>query len=325
MLPNLHGQEILITGGTGSLGKTLTKILLKGEYGCPRGLRLYSRDEYKQHAMRLELAGYPNPNNLQIVWIVGDVRDFSSLYRAMENVDLVINTAAMKQVPACEDNPLEAVRTNVHGAENIINAALQREVARVVQVSTDKAVHPVNLYGATKLTAEKLFIQGNVYVGRKRTRFSVCRYGNVLGSRGSVLPLFKQQIALGGPITVTDQKMTRFWITLPIAARFILDRVLQMEGKEIFVPKMGAMPIMQMVHRLLPGNAPMIVKYTGIRAGEKLHELLIAPEEPVLRVWPGDCYLIHPDGQPGHPFDSQTAPNITPELFTDMLTHMEER
>lgn len=276
---NFDNKEILITGGTGSLGKTLTKLLIK-EHN-PRGIRIFSRDEVKQWQMAGEIKVFQTDLGKQvpISYIIGDIRNYESLYRAFENVDIVINTAAMKQIPTCETNPLEAVMTNVDGTQNVIKAALTRNVKHVMHVSTDKAVHAVNLYGATKTVAEKLIIHANaVYSGRKDIKFSCCRYGNVLGSRGSIIPLFKKLIENNEPITVTHKDMTRFWITLPSVGRFLLHRLQTMEGGEIFVPNMRACKIIDLVRYVQPyDNYP--ITFTGIRQGEKMHECLIALEE----------------------------------------------
>ena len=275
----ISGKEIILLGGTGSLGKTLTKLLIRDGHN-PHGIRIFSRDEAKQWQMRDEIKAFQAKHGTDVptAYIIGDVRCYDSLYRAFENVDMVINAAAMKQIPACEANPIEAVMTNVDGAQNVIKAALARNVKRIMHISTDKAVYPINLYGATKAVAEKLFIQANVYSGRKGVAFSCCRYGNVLGSRGSIVPLFKQQIAEGKPITLTHPLMTRFWISLPKVANFLLNRLCDMQGGEIFIPNMGALEMSEMLVHLLPGlNYP--IEEIGVRKGEKMHECLIAEEE----------------------------------------------
>lgn len=275
-----EGKEILITGGTGSLGKTLVKLLLTEHR--PKGIRVFSRDELKQYHMANEMkaAGYVN----KTAFLIGDVRDPARLRRAFKGVDIVIHTAAMKQVPACEDNPREAVQTNVLGSMNVMDAAIDCGVGRVMNVSTDKAVKPVNLYGATKMAAEKLIVDGNIYTGGRGTILSSCRYGNVLGSRGSVAHVFKSQADAGLPITITHKAMTRFWITLPRVARFLLDRVADMAGGEIFVPKMKSMGVYSMA--LAMTTISNIGKHSefnvvGIRQGEKLHEALFAEEDYV--------------------------------------------
>jgi len=275
---------VLITGGTGSLGRTLAKLLLR-EYG-PKNLRIYSRDEWKQWNMRQEI-GHLDGN---VSYLIGDVRDSVRLERAMEGVDLVFHTAAMKQVPACEYNPLEAVKTNILGAENVLNAALNTGVTRVMNVTTDKAVNPVNLYGATKLCAEKVFVHGNSYAGTRPTVFSNCRYGNVVGSRGSVVPLFKEQCKTGR-LTVTDVRMTRFWITLENVTRFLVGCTEMMQGGEIFVPKMPSTSIVDLAKAVAPEcNIDVI----GIRPGEKIHECLITVEESRHLIECEDMFIILP-------------------------------
>lgn len=269
----LDNKEILITGGTGTLGKKLTELLIKNHK--PKGIRIFSRDELKQWEMQKTL-----DSNVPVSFLIGDIRNYPRIKRASEGVDLIIHTAAMKQVPACEDNPLEAIQTNVHGAENVLNAALDSRVQRVMNVSTDKAVYPINLYGATKLAAEKLFIHGNVYSGSKGTIFSCCRYGNVLGSRGSVYHVFKEQIKQGKAVSITDKEMTRFWISIDDVAKFLLERCCDMNGGEVFIPKMPSMKIMGMIQNLCEAyNHLLTYSIIGMRKGEKLHECLIADEE----------------------------------------------
>jgi len=259
-------MNVLITGGTGSLGKTLVKLLLP-RINVDR-IVIYSRDELKQWEMQ------KNFNDPKLRYFIGDVRDLSRLDRAMKGIDVVIHTAAMKQVPACEYQPFEAVKTNIIGAQNVIDTSISNEVARVIALSTDKAVDPVNHYGATKKTAEGLFIAGNV-CGNKKTIFSNVRYGNVLASRGSVVQLFKEQ-AETGRITITDPRMTRFWWTLDEAANFVLDCLLFMKGGETFAPKIKASSLLDLAACVAPQ-----AKYEtiGIRPGEKLHEILISPHE----------------------------------------------
>ncbi|MEW6501186.1 MAG: UDP-N-acetylglucosamine 4,6-dehydratase (inverting) [Thermodesulfobacteriota bacterium] len=261
-------QTILLTGGTGSFGKHFCRLML--ERYNPKAIRIYSRDELKQHEMRNEFA-----DDQRLRFLIGDVRDVERMRRAMEGVDMVVHAAALKQVPACEYNPFEAVKTNVHGAQNIIDAAIDTGVKKVVALSTDKAVNPVNLYGATKLCSDKLFIQGNTYAGEGRTRFACVRYGNVIGSRGSVIPLFLQQ-RKKGRLTVTDPRMTRFWITLDGAIELVLRAFSHMEGGEIFVPKIPSMRIMDLARAIAPECE---VDYIGIRPGEKLHEALTGEDE----------------------------------------------
>lgn len=261
-------KTILVTGGTGSFGKKFAEILTT-EYN-PTSLRIFSRGELLQMEMHNAFKDH------RLRFLIGDVRDKDRLNRAMNRVDIVIHAAALKQVPTCEYNPIEAVRTNIEGSVNVIEAALDNSVEKVIAISTDKAVHPVNLYGATKMVAEKLFIQANSYTGEKRkTKFSVVRYGNVIGSRGSVIPLFKEQ-AKSGEITITDQQMTRFWITLDQGVRFVINSLELMQGGEIFVPKIPSMRITDLAKVTAPDAK---IKDIGIRPGEKLHEVLLTEDE----------------------------------------------
>ncbi len=279
-------KAVLITGGTGSFGKDFAKIMTARYH--PRKLIIFSRDELKQHDMRV--AGYDDES---IRYFIGDVRDAARLRRAMGDVDIVVHAAALKQVPACEYNPFEAVQTNIMGARNVIDAALDCGVEKVMALSTDKAVNPVNLYGATKLVAEKLFVQGNAYSGAKGTRFSCVRYGNVVGSRGSVVPLFASQ-KRNGKITITDPRMTRFWITLEQGVNFVIMNIERMKGGEIFVPKIPSMSIMDLAKAVAPDAEIEII---GIRPGEKLHEILISEDDMRNTLEFDDMYLI----QPTHP------------------------
>ncbi len=277
-------QTILLTGGTGSFGKHFCRLLLN-KYKV-KTIRIYSRDELKQHEMRLEFK-----DDLRLRFFIGDVRDGNRLKRAMEGADLVVHAAALKQVPACEYNPFEAVKTNVHGAQNVIDAALDAGVKKVIALSTDKAVNPVNLYGATKLCSDKLFVQGNSYAGDKVTRFSCVRYGNVIGSRGSVIPLFLNQ-RKSGTITITDDRMTRFWITLDEAVELVLKGFHYMEGGEIFVPQIPSMKITDLAKAIAPGCK---VKIIGIRPGEKLHEALTGEDEGRNTISYKGMYVILPN------------------------------
>jgi len=263
----LKNKTILITGGTGSFGQQFTKIVLD-EYQ-PNVVRIFSRGEMKQFEMKKK---FQHPN---IRYFIGDVRDKERLHRAMAGVDIVVHAAALKQVPACEYNPIEAIRTNVEGAINIIDTAIDNGVEYVMALSTDKAVHPVNLYGATKMTAEKLFIQANTYSGLADTKFSCVRYGNVIGSRGSVIPLFEEQKKTG-TITLTDDRMTRFWITLEAGARFSINSINKMKGGEIFVPKIPSMSLLDLANVIAPKAKKEVI---GIRPGEKLHETLLTEDE----------------------------------------------
>lgn len=263
----LTGKKILITGGTGSFGQKFTEIVLK-EHN-PKTIRIYDNRELAEVEMKRKF------NDPRLRFFIGDVRDKGRLYRAIESVDVVVHAAALKHIPICEYNPIEAVRTNIEGAINIIDAAIDNSVEKVIAISTDKAVHPVNLYGATKMVAEKLFIQGNSYTGGRKIKFSCARYGNVLASSGSVIPLFEEQ-KKNGEITITDERMTRFWITLGQGARFVIDSVELMRGGEIFIPKMPSMKIIDIVKVIAPEAK---IKKIGIRPGEKLNEVLITPEE----------------------------------------------
>ncbi len=261
-------QVVLITGGTGSFGKKFTKILLEEKQ--PKKIIIFSRDELKQHEM--QVGGY---NDTCLRYFIGDIRDRERLLRAMHGVDIVVHAAALKQVPACEYNPMEAIKTNIMGTANVMEAALDAGVRKVMTISTDKAVNPANLYGATKLAAEKLTIQSNAYAAGSATRYSCVRYGNVVGSRGSVVPLFLKQRG-GGKITITDDRMTRFWLSLEQGVRFVINCIEQMEGGEVFVPKIPSTKVTDLAHAIAPQAEISII---GIRPGEKLHEMLISHDE----------------------------------------------
>ena len=265
---DLKNRNILITGGTGSFGRKCSEILLR-EYQ-PQRLIIFSRDELKQHEMRI--SGFDHPS---MRYFIGDVRDVDRLRRAMVGVDVVIHAAALKQVPACEYNPFEAIQTNVNGGKNVIEAALDNRVQRVLALSTDKAVSPVNIYGATKLVAEKLFVQANAYRGGDPIRLSCVRYGNVVGSRGSVVPLFREQRKTG-TVTITDPRMTRFWLTLEQGVRFVIRSIENMYGGEVFVPKIPSMHMKDLAKAIAPD---CWVREIGIRPGEKLHEVLLSEDE----------------------------------------------
>lgn len=286
---NWQNSTVLVTGGTGSFGKKFTEILLREHR--PKKLIIFSRDELKQHEMRQIFSETKNPS---LRFFIGDVRDGGRLQRAFHGVDIVVHAAALKQVPACEYNPFEAIQTNVMGAKNIIDAAIDQGVKRVVALSTDKAVNPVNLYGATKLCAEKLFVQGNAYAGASGTRFSCVRYGNVVGSRGSVIPLFQEQLK-NGKITITDARMTRFWITLEQGVQLVIKAGERMHGGEVFIPKIPSMNIMDLAETIAAGCK---VETIGIRPGEKLHEVLISEDEARNTVELDDMFVI----KPTHPF-----------------------
>lgn len=265
---SLSGKTVLVTGGTGSFGRKFAEIALR-EYE-PEVVRIFSRGELLQMQMRQQFG-----DNRRLRFFIGDVRDKNRLSRAMTGADIVVHAAAMKQVPTCEYNPIEAVKTNINGAANVIDAAINSGVGRVIAISTDKAVHPINLYGATKLVAEKLFVQGNAYTGRLKTNFSVVRYGNVVGSRGSVLPLFLRQ-KQEGKLTITDERMTRFWITIEQGVRFAIKCIGFMQGGEVFVPKIPSMKLVDLADVIAPDAQKEI---TGIRPGEKLNEILLTEEE----------------------------------------------
>src|SRR5205809_3864670 len=274
--------SILVTGGTGSFGNKFVEVMLR-KYR-PRRLVIFSRDELKQSEM---MARFDNPS---LRFFVGDVRDRDRLERAMHGVDIIFHAAALKQIPSCEYNPFEAIQTNVMGTKNVIDAAIDQGVKRVVAISTDKAVNPVNLYGATKLCAEKLVVQGNAYGQAQGTALSVVRYGNVIGSRGSVIPLFATQ-RTSGKVTVTDPVMTRFWIRLEQGVEFAIRCACIMRGGEIFVPKIPSMRVMDLVGVIAPGCQ---VDFIGVRPGEKLHEILISEDESRQTQEFDDMFVIDP-------------------------------
>jgi UDP-N-acetylglucosamine 4,6-dehydratase (inverting) len=269
---NLDNKVILLTGGTGSFGNKFVEIVLK-EYN-PQVIRIFSRDEKKQYDMQKRFSGQ------SLKFFLGDVRDKSRLDRAMKDVDIVVHAAALKQVPACEYNPIEAIKTNIGGAINVIDTSIDNNIDKILFISSDKAVHPVNLYGATKMVSEKLFVQGNSYVSTYNKaegfcKFSCVRYGNVIGSRGSVIPLFQEQKETG-TITVTDEKMTRFWLRIEDGVRFVIGCLDRMRGGEIFIPKIPSMKMTELANVIAP-NAK--IKIIGIRPGEKIHEVLITEDE----------------------------------------------
>ncbi|WP_026909677.1 UDP-N-acetylglucosamine 4,6-dehydratase (inverting) [Patulibacter minatonensis] len=281
---DLNGKTILVTGGTGSFGSRFIDRLL-AEHD-PKAIRVYSRDELKQFEMQRRIGDDP-----RLRYLIGDIRDLPRLERATKGVDVIIHAAAMKQVPACEYNPFEAVQTNVLGAENIVSAALTNEVPIVLALSTDKAVNPVNLYGATKLCMEKIVVQGNAYAGDVASRFACVRYGNVVGSRGSVVPIFKAQ-AKTGKLTITDERMTRFWITLDGAVDFVLAALDSMGGGEIFIPKIPSMRVTDIADALAPDAE---IEITGIRPGEKLHEVMITEDESRHSIEQAERFVILPE------------------------------
>lgn len=280
---NWAEKVILVTGGTGSFGKKFIKVMLE-EYH-PQKLIVFSRDELKQHEMRV--GGYDHPS---LRYFIGDVRDQLRLRRAMNGVDIVIHAAALKQVPACEYNPMEAIKTNILGSSNVIEAALDTGVKQVMALSTDKAVNPVNLYGATKLAAEKLFVQSNAYAAGSVTRFSCVRYGNVAGSRGSVIPIFLKQ-RYKGKLTITDERMTRFWLGIEQGVRFVIRCTEEMHGGEVFVPKIPSLRIVDLAEAIAPDAD---LEEVGIRPGEKLHEVLIHEDEARSTVEREGMYVVTP-------------------------------
>jgi UDP-N-acetylglucosamine 4,6-dehydratase len=287
------GRSILITGGTGSFGRRFVHTLLAG---CkPRRVVIYSRDELKQYEMQQELA---SPS---VRYFIGDVRDGERLQQAMQGIELVVHAAALKQVPAAEYNPMECIKTNIHGAENVIKAAISCGVDKVIALSSDKAANPINLYGATKLVSDKLFVAANNTVGSHRTRFSVVRYGNVVGSRGSVVPHFRKLLAAGArALPVTDTRMTRFWITLDQGIRFVVRNFGRMHGGEVFVPKIPSMRIRDLVEAMRPG---IEVEVVGIRPGEKLHEVMCPQGDSHLTLEFEDHFVIRPTIQFIRPTD----------------------
>lgn len=280
-------NTILITGGTGSFGKKFIDIVLK-KYN-PKKIIIYSRDEYKQFLIKKEFESQKD----KLRFFLGDVRDRDRLYRAFDGVDIVIHAAALKQVPAAEYNPIEAVKTNIHGAENVIDAAIDKEVKKVVALSTDKAVNPINLYGATKLVSDKLFVAGNAYVGNKETNFSVVRYGNVSGSRGSVIPYFKYIIDSGkNKIPITDFEMTRFWVTLEEAFDLVKYALEHSKGGELYVKKCSSFKVTDLA-LALESNCEL--EKVGIRPGEKLHEVMVTEDDSRTTYEYNDHYIIYPN------------------------------
>ncbi len=301
---NWKGKAVLVTGGTGSFGRKFVEVMLAEHQ--PEKVIVFSRDELKQHEMRE--AGMNDP---RLRYFIGDVRDLLRMRRAMEGIDVVVHAAALKQVPAAEYNPIEAIMTNIMGARNVIEAALDNKVKRVLAMSTDKAVNPINLYGATKLAAEKLTVQSNAYAGGKTTRFSCVRYGNVVGSRGSVIPVFQRQRE-DGHITITDERMTRFWLSIDQGVRFTIRCIEQMQGGEVFVPKIPSTRIVDVAKAVAPDAE---VELIGIRPGEKMHEVLVSEDEARHTVELDDMYVVEPPGALwfGHEWREQGKP--LPEGF----------
>jgi UDP-N-acetylglucosamine 4,6-dehydratase len=296
---DLGGLSILVTGGTGSFGNAMTAALCAGKH--PRKLVIYSRDEMKQYEMaqRFDPAEYPF-----LRYFIGDVRDRDRLEMALRDVDVVVHAAALKHVSAAEYNPFECIHTNVLGAENVVQASIRNGVSRVIALSTDKAANPVNLYGASKLASDKIFVAANALAGSGGTRFSVVRYGNVAGSRGSVVPFFRKLLAEGADsLPITDVRMTRFWITLPQGVNFVLSSLATMRGGEIFVPKIPSMKVTDLAETMAPGLAQ---KTVGIRPGEKLHEVMITTDDARTTIELGDRYVI----APSFPFWSEELENF---------------
>jgi UDP-N-acetylglucosamine 4,6-dehydratase len=281
---DFRDQTILVTGGTGSFGTKFIEVLL--ERYDPAAVRVFSRDELKQSELQRRFA-----DDGRMRYLIGDVRELPRLVRATRGVDVIVHAAALKQVPVCEYNPFEAVQTNIIGAENVVAAAIENDVPLTIALSTDKAVNPVNLYGATKLAAEKIVTQGNSYAAESPARFSTVRYGNVVGSRGSVLPLFKAQ-APTGVLTITDERMTRFWITLEHAVEFVIDCLARMGGGEVFVPRIPSMRVIDIANALAPGAEHRII---GIRPGEKVHEVLVTEDESRHAYEVDSGYVILPE------------------------------
>lgn len=285
----LNVKTILITGGTGSFGKKFLEMIL--DRYTPHRIIIYSRDEFKQSVMKAE---YEKKYDMSKVrFFIGDVRDKDRLYRAFDQVDYVIHAAAMKQVPTCEYNPFEAIKTNIHGAQNVIDAAIDRGVKKVVALSTDKAVNPINLYGGTKLVSDKLFISANAYSKISGTKFSAVRYGNVAGSRGSVIPIFKNMIEKGETeLSITDPRMTRFWITLEQGVELVFKALEESNGGETYISKIPSFRITDLAEAMLPGA---MTKVIGIREGEKLHEVMITKDDSTLTYEYDNHFIIYPN------------------------------
>jgi UDP-N-acetylglucosamine 4,6-dehydratase len=302
---DLSGQSVLVTGGTGSFGKAFVRRLL--ERNKARKVIVFSRDEFRQSQM---MAEFPTEKFRQLRFFIGDVRDVDRLELAMREVDIVVHAAALKHVPIAEYNPLECIRTNVGGAENIVKAALRCGVKKVIALSTDKAANPINLYGASKLASDKIFIAANALAGSIGTAFSVVRYGNVVGSRGSVVPFFEKLIAEGATeLPITDVQMTRFWITLEQGVAFVLSSLAMMKGGEIYVPKIPSMRMVDLATAMAPGLRHKII---GIRPGEKLHEIMITVDDARTTISLPDRYVIEPtfeEHRHGRPIEGQRVPD----------------
>lgn len=283
-MSEIDDSSVLITGGSGSLGKSLVEHLLKNT--SARRIAIYSRDELKQFHLKNYFKDDP-----RLRWFIGDVRDIDRLKRALHGVEYVIHTAALKQVDTGEYNPMEFIKTNVLGSQNVIEASIDAGVKKVVALSTDKASSPINLYGATKLTADKLFVAANNYSIAYGTAFSVVRYGNVMGSRGSVIPFFRELAKAGKPLPLTDVRMTRFWISLQSAVQFVMDSFDLMDGGELYVPRIPSMKLIDLAEAIAPGAA---IREIGMRPGEKLHEEMISTDDSRRTLLIGDRYLVMP-------------------------------
>ena len=304
---DIDGKDILITGGTGSFGKKFVDFVLANHK--PRRIIVFSRDELKQEEMREYL---PDKPGHPIRYFIGDIRDKERLYRAFDGVDLVVHAAALKQVPTAEYNPLEVIKTNILGAANIIDAAIDCNVKRVIALSSDKAVNPVNLYGGTKLCADKLFVAAGVYSGSRKSKFSVVRYGNVVGSRGSVIPGFLKQ-RQSGVLKLTDERMTRFWITLEQSVAFVASSIKMMQGGEIFVPKLPSMRLMDLAQAVAPECR---IAFIGIRPGEKLHETLISEDEARRTIEFENNFVVQPHSINDHSDaeENRTGSQVVPDF-----------
>lgn len=300
----LKDKVVLVTGGTGSFGRRFTQRLLRDHQ--PQKVIIFSRDEWKQSEMAREF------HDDRIRFFIGDVRDKDRLERAFDGVNVVVHAAALKQIPIAEYNPLEVIKTNILGGANVIDAAIDRNVEKVVALSTDKAANPINLYGATKLCADKLFIAANVYSGPHRTKFGVVRYGNVVGSRGSVIPLFLK-MKRTGRIPITDRRMTRFWITLDQAVDLVIEALGKMHGGEIFVPKVPSMNIGDLAEAIAPECKHEVV---GVRPGEKLHEIMVPPDDARRTVELSGYYVIQPDFPQFYAADNWKAGQRVPDGFS---------
>lgn len=305
----LTNKTILITGGTGSFGKSFTKYVLT--HYEPKKIIIYSRDEFKQWLMADEFKGYEE----KLRFFIGDVRDLERLKRACEGVDYIVHAAALKQVPACEYNPNEAIKTNIHGAMNVIDAALDCGVHKVVALSTDKAVNPVNLYGGTKLVSDKLFVAANAYVGNKDVSFSIVRYGNVAGSRGSIIPLFDKIIKEGGTeLPITDFRMTRFWISLTEGIELVIKALTEAKGGETFISKIPSFKVTDLAGAMLPGCK---LKEIGIRPGEKLHEIMVTTEDSATTYEYDRHFIVYPQMT----WNNRQQPDLSGTKVTDGFSY----